>query len=65
VHAHLAAVDRSEQLAEQVRTERDCASTSSVFGLITETVFEAWSAVYTRSRDEIGGAPGSLSACRT
>src|SRR5258707_12431904 len=37
-------------------------STVSVFGLITVTVFESWSAVYTRSLPEIGWAPGRAGA---
>src|SRR5258707_605003 len=37
-------------------------STVSVFGLITVTVLESWSAVYTRSLPEIGWAPGSAGA---
>jgi hypothetical protein len=34
-------------------------STVSVFGSITVTVCESWSALYTRSLPEIGCAPGS------
>src|ERR671919_2913621 len=37
-------------------------STLSVFGLITLTVLEDWSAVYTRSFAEIGCAPGKAGA---
>src|ERR671919_409288 len=40
-------------------------STLSVFGLITLTVLEDWSAVYTRSFAEIGCAPGNAGACVT
>src|SRR5918996_2445344 len=40
-------------------------STLLVFGLITLTVLESWSAVYTRSFAEIGCAPGSAGACVT
>src|ERR1700758_5236172 len=37
-------------------------STVFVFGSITVTVLESWSAVYTRSLPEIGCAPGSAGA---
>src|ERR671919_3207407 len=40
-------------------------STVLVFGLITLTVLEDWSAVYTRSFAEIGCAPGNAGACIT
>src|SRR5919106_5953179 len=40
-------------------------STLLVFGLITLTVLEDWSAVYTRSFAEIGCAPGNAGACVT
>src|SRR5918996_1570019 len=40
-------------------------STVLVFGLITLTVLEDWSAVYTRSFAEIGCAPGNAGACVT
>src|SRR6476646_4126101 len=38
-------------------------STVVVFGSITVTVLESWSALYTRSFAEIGCAPGRAGAC--
>src|SRR3979411_689974 len=40
-------------------------STVSVFGSITLTVLESWSAVYTRSFAEVGWGPGRAGACFT